>query len=127
MNGETLLLRQIHPSFVRGGRVTSQAFRPTPKDEDRLSTEDGDRIAPEAAWRRYTEVLALLSTGVMGILAASCAAEGLAVEPDGAPTPEHVSVIFAGLTTGERERVSKRLRDAADARGWLYRPSAGVA
>jgi hypothetical protein len=37
MTPETLLLRQIHPSFVQAGRVTSQAFRPTPKDGSLLS------------------------------------------------------------------------------------------
>ena len=47
MTGTTLLLRQIHPSFVQDGRVTSQAFRPTPKDESLLSVYDGDQITPE--------------------------------------------------------------------------------
>ena len=48
MTSETLLLRQIHPSFVQKGRVTSQAFRPTPKDEHLLSVDNGDKIAAHA-------------------------------------------------------------------------------
>ena len=42
MTPDTLLLRQIHPSFMQYGRVTSLAFRPTPKDEGFLSVGDGD-------------------------------------------------------------------------------------
>jgi hypothetical protein len=37
LNDTTLLHRQINPSWVQQGRVTSQAFRPTPKDESKLS------------------------------------------------------------------------------------------
>lgn len=54
MTGDTLMLRQIHPNFIQNGRVTSQAFRPTPKDESRLSVDNGDMITPEACWKRFT-------------------------------------------------------------------------
>jgi len=37
MTENTLLLRQVHPSFVQDGKITSQVFRPTPKDENKLS------------------------------------------------------------------------------------------
>ncbi|OQC41352.1 MAG: hypothetical protein BWX66_00754 [Deltaproteobacteria bacterium ADurb.Bin058] len=46
MNVHTLLLRQIHPDFIQNQRVSSQAFRPTPKDERKLSVYDGDLITP---------------------------------------------------------------------------------
>ena len=42
MTDETLLLRQVHPSFLQDGVVSSQVFRPTPKDECKLSAYDGD-------------------------------------------------------------------------------------
>ena len=45
MTPDTLLLRQIHPSFIQYGRVTSRAFRPTAKDEFLLSVDDGDRVS----------------------------------------------------------------------------------
>ena len=53
MNSQTLLLRQIHPSFIQQGRVTSQAFRPTPKDEMKLSVYDGDQMTPEEAFEHF--------------------------------------------------------------------------
>ena len=67
MTGTTRLLRQIHPSFVQAGFVTSQAFRPTPKDESKLSVYDGDRITPEAAYTHYTTVWELASAGVLAV------------------------------------------------------------
>jgi hypothetical protein len=47
MTPQTRLLRQIHPSFVQAGRVTSQAFRPTPKDDNHLSVVDGNRLCKQ--------------------------------------------------------------------------------
>lgn len=120
MTEETLLLRQIHPSFVQQGRVTSQAFRPTPKDENRLSVYDGDLIEPEPAWQHYTVVLAFSSMGVMAVSRAECAILDLPVEPDPAPFPEHAVIDFTGLHKNEIEKRAKKLRTNAEARGWLF-------
>ena len=35
--GLRLLHRQVHPSWIQEGRITSQAFSPTPKDLGLLS------------------------------------------------------------------------------------------
>ncbi len=120
MTHETLLLRQIHPSFVQGGVVTSQAFRPTPKDDDLLSVDDGDRISAPAAWDRHTGEFGCRSDGVMAVTVAECATLDLPVAADGEPYPEHASVVFAGLTGGQRDRAAKKLRYWATDRGWLY-------
>ena len=82
MTDETLLLRQIHPSFVQNGRVTSQAFRPTPKDQLQLSVDNGDRIAPEAAWKRFIGNPACSSAGVMAMSYAECSTCRLPVVQD---------------------------------------------
>jgi hypothetical protein len=66
MTENDLLYRQIHPGFVHNGRVSSQAFRATPKDERKLSAYDGNKITPAEAWSHYTQSLALRSDGVMG-------------------------------------------------------------
>jgi hypothetical protein len=67
MTGTTLLLRQVHPSFVQAGRVTSQAFRPTPKDESLLSVYDGDQITAENSWSHFTSQNNCRSVGVMAV------------------------------------------------------------
>ena len=43
MTPDTLLFRQVNPGWIREGRVTSQAFKPTAKDEKKLSVYDGDQ------------------------------------------------------------------------------------
>lgn len=122
MTNETLLLRQVHPSFVQSGRVTSQAFRPTPKDAFFLSVYDGDQITPENSWIHFTSQDKCSSTGVMGVTVSECEAEMLPVRTDPVPFPEHVVIDFTGFSENQIEKKCKKLRAKAQARGWLYRP-----
>lgn len=121
MTPDTLLLRQIHPSFVQDGRVTSQAFRPTPKDEFLLSVDDGDRVTAEASWQRFITSTACKSVGVQAVSQAECAAQELPVIEDGEPHPEHCSVDFTAFDKKAIEKKSKLLRAQAETRGWLFR------
>jgi hypothetical protein len=121
MQNDTLLLRQIHPRFIQNGRVTSQAFRPTPKDKKKLSVYDGDMIDPEAAYRHYTEELKLSSTGVMAVSVEECNEIGLTPQPDPEPFPEHAVIDFSALGESAIKSKGKLLKNKAVARGWLYR------
>lgn len=121
MTHDTLLLRQVHPTFVQQGRVTSQAFRPTPKDEHRLSTYDGDRIEPQPAWQHYTGTLGFASVGVMAVTCGDCTGMNLAVVPDPEPFPEHVLIDFSAFGKNEVEKLAKKLKARAEDRGWLFR------
>ncbi len=121
MTPDTLLLRQIHPSFVQDGRVTSQAFRPTPKDEFLLSVDDGDRISAEASWQRFIANPACKSVGVQAVSHTECTAQALTVIEDGNPHPEHCSVDFTAFDKKAIEKKSKLLRAQAETRGWLFR------
>lgn len=120
MNSETLLLRQIHPDFVQQGRPTSQAFRPTPKDENQLSVYNGAMISASASWHHYTETLKFESAGVMALSCAECSTEQLNVIEDGVPFPEHCSIDFSGLNKSEVERKSKKLAAFAKNRDWRF-------
>ena len=119
MTEETIVHRQIHPSFVQAGFPTSQAFRPTPKDQSMLSVYDGDMITPDFAWKHYTEELALASVGVMGLKVSECNVESLSVDPDAKPFPEHAVIDFTGLTDKECRAKSKKLQSKAVQRDWL--------
>lgn len=121
MTPDTLLWRQIHPSFLSANEPSSQAFRPTPKDHDRLSFDCGELISAEGAWRRYTETRGLQSTGVLGVKVEECQEQQLTAVLDGIPDPEHVSVDFSGKSQSQRKTISKLLRDQAVARGWQFR------
>jgi hypothetical protein len=119
MTGATLLLRQIHPAFIKLGRVTSQAFRPTPKDENRLSVYNGDLIQPQAAWEHY-HARNLESVGVLAVTVAECAQEDLPARPSPEIFPEHAEIDFTGCSANQCEKKSKKLRVVAETRGWLY-------
>jgi hypothetical protein len=117
---DTLLHRQIHPLWVQQGRVTSQAFRPTPKDQKCLSVYDGDQISAENAWMHYTAKLGLMSTGVLAVSVAECIAQGLSVSPDPAPFPEHTLIDFSAFSEKPIRTIAKHLKARAELRGWQY-------
>jgi hypothetical protein len=100
--------------------VTSQVFRPTPKDENKLSAYDGDRISPENAWEHYTEKLGHASVGVMAVTVEECDKQELPARPDPTPFPEHVVIDFTGKSESQIRQISKRLKAFAESRDWLY-------
>jgi hypothetical protein len=121
MNANTLLYRQIHPNFIQQDRVSSQAFRPTPKDEQKLSVYDGDQIEPAPAYQHYTGKLNLPSVGVMAVTVLECQESDLLTRPDPAPFPEHALIDFSAYSKNETEKKAKLLKAKAEARNWLYR------
>lgn len=121
MTPETMLWRQVHPSFVQAGRITSQVFRPSPKDKGRLSVYDGDQITAEGAWEHYTEELEYESIGVMGVTVQECQNQDLEARPDPAPFPEHAVIDFSGFSGNQIKKKAKRLKRVALSRGWQYR------
>lgn len=120
MNDYTLLYRVVNSSYVQGGQVSSQAFRPRPLDRKRLSAYDGDKISPQAAWRHYTKDPSNPPAGVLGVTVSECSAERLPVKPDPKPFPEHVLIDFTEFGTRQIKKKSERLRDKATVRGWLF-------
>jgi len=126
MNEKTLLLRQVNPSWIQQGRITSQVFKPTPKDESRLSAYDGDLIVAEKAWKHFTTSLGFASVGVMAVSVQECKVNELPATPDPKPFPEHVAIDFTGLGGSQIEKKSKKLKAAAEARGWQYQADNGA-
>jgi len=120
MNSDTLLLRQIHPSFIQDGKVTSQAFRPTPKDEKKLSVYDGDQINAIDAWNHFTTTLILKSNGVQAITVDECTQCNLSILPDPNTFPEHCLIDYSSYNENEIKKKAKFLKSRAENRGWLY-------
>jgi hypothetical protein len=122
LDQDTRLLRQVSPSWLIDGRITSQVFRPTPKDEGLLSTYDGDRITPCDAWEHFTTVLNFQSVGVVAVTVSECASMSLPVHTDEKTNfREHVVIDFRSVTTNRKmERLSKDLKMLAMRRGWLH-------
>tara|TARA_B100000424_G_scaffold256094_1_gene235748 strand:- start:1139 stop:1510 length:372 start_codon:yes stop_codon:yes gene_type:complete len=120
-DNQALLYRHIHPSFIIEDKVSSQAFTPTRKDNDHLSTYDGDLITPLESFTHYTESLSLKSSGVMGVMPSECTQEKLNIKYDRVPFTEHVSIDFAALSKGEKKKAAKKLSIVAIDRGWIYK------
>ena len=121
MTESTLLLRQIHPYFIKLGRPTSAAFRPTPKDEQKLSVYDGDMITPAAAFAHYRG-RKLDSVGVLAVSVEECTSQDLTARSSPMEDfPEHAEIDFRGLGGNQCEKKGKKLREAAVNRGWLHR------
>ena len=120
MNGGTLLYRQVNPSWVQQGRVTSQVFKPTPKDNRRLSVYDGDQVTAPQAWLHYTSELGFASVGVLAVTVAECEALDLPAKPDPEPFRAHAVISFEACASSQIEKKAKHLRSHAEARGWQH-------
>ncbi len=126
MNADTLLLRQVNPVWVQSSRVTSQVFKPTPKDQKRLSVYDGDQVTARESWRHFTEQLGYSSAGVLAVSVGECRSLGLGAKPDPEPFPAHAVIEFDNCSNAQIEKKAKQLRSLADARGWQYRAGVDV-
>lgn len=95
-----------------------------PKDKSLLSVYDGDLIDAEASWQHFTVTQGFASAGVCAVSVAECAQQNVPArpdpDPDGKPFPEHAVIDFTGKGNSAAEKISKILRNKAEARGWLY-------
>jgi len=127
-DGQELLLRQVHGSFVREGRPSSQAFRPTKKDDKKLSVSRGALVTAAQAFELHTVGKKLTSAGTWAVTVGECSVEGLPSYADPIVATEtevadsaHAIVDFSGVTSnGQLEAKATRLARIASARGRLH-------
>ncbi len=115
-----LLHRQVHPQFIVAGRVSSQAFRPTPKDRGLLSVARSTLISARDAMDRYTAA-GNATAGVMSVSVHECESLGLPAYSDPLPPDDdaHAVVDFNVFESkSKRETVGDRLAARARERGW---------
>lgn len=122
MNDSTLLYRQVHPKFIRQGRITSQVFEPTAKDGKRLSVYNGDLITAQDAWCDYMNKRRGESHGVTAVTPSECRKQDLTVTTDPSTFLEHALISFTDLTSGQIKNKARILRGIAESRGWQYQP-----
>ena len=128
---EELLFRQVHPSFVRDGRPSSQAFRPTAKDEGKLSVARGSLTTAAGAFELHTTGLGLPSDGTWAVTVGECREQVLNVVPDPLTSPPekvadpaHALVDFTPHSKSQGEAKGARLARKAVERGRLHPPVA---
>lgn len=128
MTEDTLLLRQVHPSFVQGDSISSQVFssqtfKPTPKDQGLLSVYNGEKFTPDDAFIHYTTNQNLESAGVVAVSSKECQEEELPVNEDNDPFDGHCSINYNGLSNSQISKKAQKLKAKAATRGWLYSKS----
>lgn len=120
-----LLYRQVHPSWLKDGQPSSQAFKPTPKDDGRLSTARSALTTAEDAYLHHTGALDLQSAGTWAVSIAEVGNEPVALAAFGdpvdepVPDPAHAFIEFPG-DRKSIETKAKLLRAAAGDRGRLH-------
>lgn len=122
MTGDTELLRQVNPAWLQADRITSQVFKPTPKDGSLLSVYNGDLVDARQSWTHFTRGLGFLSSGVVAVTVRECSSLELMAREDPTPFPEHAVIDFAGFSRKQIERKAKKLSGYAQVRGWKFRP-----
>lgn len=134
MEDKTLLHRQIHPSFVINDFVSNQAFSeekfiissgafsPTEKDDNKLSVYNGNKFSPQKSYDHF--IINYESYGVLSInIEEVNSVELLSSYEDNNPFEGHCVIDFSkvGSKTQKIKKAGK-LRDYAVKRGWTYKP-----
>ena len=123
MNLDTVLWRQVHPTWALRPIPTSQTFRPTKKDKGKISTDNADIIDAEESYQNYTNK-GHKSVGVLAVTVGECKEINLFVEDDSVNNPPaHAFIVFSGLSKKKQKDTAKILRDIAMDRGWQYKPN----
>ena len=126
---EELLFRQIHPSQLQSGVVSSATFLPTPDDEEQLSVDRSSLTTAKGSFELFTGN-GLASVAVCGVTVGEFGKEGLPCHPDPLPAteslkanPAHAYADYSGTTgTNKRKKLAQRLRTVAADRGLLHTP-----
>ncbi|MCC6186100.1 MAG: hypothetical protein IT256_03000 [Chitinophagaceae bacterium] len=128
MEKNTLLHRQVNPSFVQAEcvssqvfSVTSQTFKPTPKDNLKLSVYNGEKYTAEDSFAHF-KTQGYQSAGVLSLEVSECDNESLPVVEDNHPFDGHTYVDFNALTNSAIEKKAKKLKKYALDRGWQHSP-----
>jgi hypothetical protein len=122
MKSTTLLLRQVHPNWVKDdGTVASIALWPFPKDQGLLSVDDGDGVTAAASWQRYVAQPDRLSAGVWAFTVEEAVALSLPATADPRDgNPQHVLVDFTAFAEKQQKAKAKLLSVPVNARGCLH-------
>jgi hypothetical protein len=120
---DELLYRQVHPQWIVEGEPSSQAFKPTKKDEGMLSIACGSETNAHSAFAHHTETLGLASGGTWALSVAEVGEVGLsAFAQPLSDNPAHGYIDFRGTGSSAAERKAKQLRVKARERGCMYQP-----
>lgn len=122
MDSATLLYRHVDPvCHIQGDRVTSQLFRPMPKDGGCLSVDKGEILTPKESYDRFVKN-GFRSIGILGVTVGECEEKNLEVREEPIPkNPDHTLIDYSQLSPPSQvKKVAAMLKMIAEERGWLY-------
>lgn len=132
MKEDTLIHRQIHPSWVQNDTISSQAFltenniaslsfTPSEKDNDKLSVYNGEKFTPEESFIHFTRNFK--SAGVLSVSIDEVNVVGeLKVEEDNDPFDGHSVIDFSRVSSSTQiKKKAKKLKNIAVQRGWTHK------
>jgi hypothetical protein len=123
-NPDESLYRQVHPQWIDDGEPSSQAFKPTRKDEGMLSIALGSKTTAEKAFLHHTQVLELASGGTWAVTVGEVAAVELSsFEQPLEDSPAHGFIDFRDIGRKAVEAKARLLLARARDRGCVYQPS----
>lgn len=124
---EEVLFRQINPSWLEeDGHPSSQPFRPTPKDNNKLSVDRSALTDAASSFALFT-ASGLPSVAVYGVSVGEFKAETISCIPDPlqktdaqAENPAHAYADYSSHGTNKQKNISQRLKRKALERGRLH-------
>lgn len=132
MKGDTLIHRQIHPSWVQNDTISSQvfltgnniaslSFTPSEKDNNKLSVYNGEKFTAEESFIHFTNNLK--SAGVLSISIEEVhTVGGLEVQEDNDPFDGHSLIDFSSISSlTQVKKTAKKLKNIAVERGWTHK------
>lgn len=132
MTEETLLHRQIHPTWIQNDVVSSQAFieeksiaslsfTPSSKDENKLSVYNGDKFSAEDSYNHY--VANFQSAGVLSVSMKEVhSIEQLTAYEDNDPFDGHSVIDYTNVSNPTQiKKKAKKIKNIAIQRGWTHK------
>jgi hypothetical protein len=119
---DEILMRQVHPNMMQGGRLWSGAFTPTKADKGLLSTDRDSVITPKEAYERYLRMKKLTQAGgTWGVSVSEFGALGLQCNSDPVTANNaHALIDLAAKGASKEKALGKLAYARASARGRLY-------
>jgi len=132
MNKETLLHRQIHPTWVQNDTISSQAFLaenniaslafiPSEKDDKKLSVYNGEKFTPKESYTHFTSEYQ--STGVLSVTIDEVdSVDNLIVEENNNPFDGHSVIDYSNIENSTQiKKKAKKIKNLAVKRGWTHK------
>lgn len=132
MKEETLLHRQIHPTWVQNETISSQAFLaenniaslafiPSEKDDKKLSVYNGEKFSAKESYIHF--IADYKSTGVLSVTISEINSIGnLNVEEDNNPFDGHSVIDYNSVENSTQiKKKAKKIKNLAVQRGWTHK------